>query len=239
MSTYREMVYLVLDKLKGISDDFSFTEDHILFQLVKYRAFLLKQKYSDIKKHIPEQNYQTILLNLEDVDNTCVEFCTDGGHKRSIEKVPYPMNISIPKVYDCNYMVENIAYIMRDRMRFIGHNTYLNNIIYCSIYPNNLLYLKSNSNLITNLNTVYMTAVFQDCLEALKLEENKECEIMDNIFPLEDSLVEPLIEMVVKDLMPDVYKPSDEVNNAKDDLSDMMSFIRRNMKSNLQKQIEQ
>lgn len=218
MSTYREMVYLVLDKLKGLSDDFTFTEDHVLFQLVKYRAFLLKQRYSDIKKHIPEQNYQTICLTLEDVNNDYKEFCTDGGHKKSTEKVPYPMNIAIPRVYDSNYMVENIAYIMRDRMRFVGHNNYLGSIIYCSIYPNDLLYLKSNKNIIIPLERVYMTAVFQDCLDALKLQCNKECETLDNIFPLEDSLVEPLIELVVKDLLPDVYRPKDESNNSNDDL---------------------
>jgi hypothetical protein len=235
MSTYREMVYLVLDKLKGLSDDFTFTEDHILFQLVKYRAFLLKQKYSDIKKHIPEQNYQTIYLTLENVNKKDEV----SKYKKSFEYIPNIMNIAIPKVYDCDYMSENISYIMRDRMRFVGYNKYLNNIIYCSIYPDNLLYLKSNDTTLNNLTNVKMTAVFQDCLKALKLEESTEYEKLDNTFPLEDSLVEPLVEMVVKDLMPDVYKPSDDINNAKDDLSDMMSFIRRNMKSNLQKQIEQ
>lgn len=234
MSTYREMVYLVLDKLKGLSDDFTFTEDHILFQLVKYRAFLLKQKYSDIKKYIPEQNYQTIYLTLEDAE------LKDGicKYKKSFEYIPNIMNIAIPKVYDCDYMIENISYIMRDRMRFVGYNKYLNNIIYCSIYPDNLLYLKTNGTVLDELTKVKMTAVFQDCLKALELEENTEYENLDNIFPLEDSLVEPLIELVVKDLLPDTYKPNDEINNDRDDLADIMAFIRKNMKSNLQKQIE-
>ena len=56
MSTYRELVYLVLDELKGTSDDFTYTEEHIMFLLSNYRAFLLKQKYNDIKKQIPESN---------------------------------------------------------------------------------------------------------------------------------------------------------------------------------------
>ena len=220
MSTYREIVYLVLDKLKGLSDDFTFTEDHILFQIVKYRAFLLKQKYSDIKKHIPEQNYQTVHLNLEQVEITehCIEYGIEGGFKKSNNKVPNIINIAIPRVYDCNYMIEDISYITRDRMRFVGHNTYLNNIIYCSIYPDNLLYLKSNNNKVASINEVKMTAVFQDCLKALELEQDKECEILDNIFPLEDALIEPLIELIVKDLLPDVYRPKDEINNANDDL---------------------
>ena len=44
MSKYSELVYMVLDELKGMSDDFSFTEDHIVFLLDKYRAFILKQR---------------------------------------------------------------------------------------------------------------------------------------------------------------------------------------------------
>ena len=57
MSTYRQLTYLVLDEIKGFSDDFTYTEDHIIFLLDKYRAFILKQRYSDIKKQIPESNY--------------------------------------------------------------------------------------------------------------------------------------------------------------------------------------
>ena len=53
MNTYKELVYMCLDELKGSSDDFTYTEDHIVFLLTKYRVFLLKQRYSDIKKPIP------------------------------------------------------------------------------------------------------------------------------------------------------------------------------------------
>nr|DAU83961.1 MAG TPA: Structural protein [Crassvirales sp.] len=50
MSTYREIVFMIMDELKLSSDDSYFTEDHIIFLASKYRAFLLKQRYSDIKK---------------------------------------------------------------------------------------------------------------------------------------------------------------------------------------------
>ena len=66
MSTYKHLVYLVLDELKLMSDDSFFTEDHVIFLLNKYRAFLLKQRYSDIRKEIPTSNYQTLCLELEE-----------------------------------------------------------------------------------------------------------------------------------------------------------------------------
>ena len=56
--------------------------------------------------------------------------------------------------------------------------------------------------------------------------------------PLEDDLVSKLIEVTIQFLTSGLYKPEDTENNANDDLSTMMSFIRNNMKSNLQKQIE-
>ena len=42
MSTYREITSMIMDEVKTISDDSQFTEDHILFLLDKYRAFLLR-----------------------------------------------------------------------------------------------------------------------------------------------------------------------------------------------------
>jgi hypothetical protein len=66
MNTYSQVCYLVLDELKLTSDDSLYNEEHVIYLLNKYRAFLLKQKYSnDIKKTIPESNYQTISFDLE------------------------------------------------------------------------------------------------------------------------------------------------------------------------------
>lgn len=70
MSTYRELIYMCLDVLKGTSDDFSYTEEHIAYLIDKFRAFLLKQRYgNDPKKHVPYSNYQTINIELNPVFN--------------------------------------------------------------------------------------------------------------------------------------------------------------------------
>ena len=53
---WREAIYMVLDEIKGSSDDFTYTKEHIAFLLGKYRALLLKQRYSDIRRQIPESN---------------------------------------------------------------------------------------------------------------------------------------------------------------------------------------
>lgn len=222
MSTFRQLTYMVLDELKGMSDDFTYTEDHIMFLLDKYRAFLLKQRYSDIKKQIPESNYQTVCLDLIEVPAIDGEPCEGGTYLRSQEKLPFTMTIGTPRVYPTDYFQGEITLISRDRMRYVGYNKYLKNIIYCALSPNNYLYFKSNNPQYTYLEKVRFTGIFQDSLEAAKHsceDKTKEnCDPLDTEFPIEDALIPPLIELVVKELSGAIYRPEDDSNNAKDDL---------------------
>ena len=220
MSKYSELVYMVLDEIKGVSDDYSFNEDHVIFLLDKYRGFLLKQRYSDIKKQIPESNYQTISLELIQVPAINGEPCEGGTYLRSKDKIPFLMQIGIPRVYPIDYYQGDITYISRDRMRYAGNNKYLKNIIYCSINPDNYLYFKSSNPQFLYLENVKFTGIFQDSREASKLgdTESNSCDILNSTFPLEDALIPPLIEFVVKELLGASYRPADSVNNANDDL---------------------
>lgn len=227
MSTFRELVYLVLDELKGMSDDFSFTEDHVMFLLSKYRAFLLKQRYSDVKKQIPESNYQTMCLDLIEVPAIAGQPCDGGSYLRSKQKIPFLMQIGTPRVYPVDYYQGEITYVSRDRMRYVGYNKFLQNIIYCSIGPDNYLYFKSSNPQFLYLEKVRFTGIFQDALKASELQcpnsdEETVCDPMDRVFPIEDSLVPPLVELIIKELAGPVYSPDDENNNAKDDLSNTM-----------------
>ncbi len=220
MSKYSELVYMVLDEIKGMSDDYSFNEDHVIFLLDKYRGFLLKQRYSDIKKQIPESNYQTISLELVQVPAISGEPCEGGVYLRSKDKIPFLMQIGVPRVYPTDYYQGDITYVSRDRMRYVGGNKYLKNIIYCSINPDNYLYFKSSNPQFLYLESVKFTGIFQDSREASKLgdTENNSCDILNSTFPLEDAFIPPLIELVVKELLGADYRPADSVNNANDDL---------------------
>lgn len=224
MSTYRELVYMCLDEIKGISDDFTYTEEHVMFMLSNYRAFLLKQRYSDIKKQIPESNYQTICLDLIEVPAVCGEPCEGSSYLRSKIKVPFIMQIGAPKVYPVNFYQGDIALISRDRMRYVGHNKFLQNMIYCSIAPDGYLYFKSSNPQFLYLEKVRFTAIFQDSIQASKLQcpdcnEAPICDILDSQFPIEDALIPPLIELIVRELSNASNNPADNNNNAKDDLA--------------------
>ena len=46
-------------------------------------------------------------------------------------------------------------------------------------------------------------------------------------FPLEESLVPPMIELIVKELGGQKYQAEDSENNANDDLANLATFIRQ------------
>lgn len=222
MSTFREIIYMILDEMKISTDDSYFTEDHIMYLINKYRVLILKQRYSDIKKQIPESNYQTICLDLIEVPAISGEPCEGGSYLRSKEKAPFLMQIGVPKIYPIDYYQGEITYVSRERMRYIGYNKYLQNIIYCSLGPDNYLYFKSNNPQYLYLEKVKLTGIFEDSINASQLQcsNDKECDILDRTFPLEDSLIPIVIELVVKELLSAEYIKKDEENNAKDDLPD-------------------
>lgn len=239
MRTYRELVYLVLDELKLMSDDSSFTEDHVIFLLSKYRAFLLKQRYSDVRKEVPLSNYQTLCLSLEEHEGIEGLPC-EGVYMRSTKKIPETMNVGQSRVHSDDYFNGEITYVSRDRLRYVGHNKWLQNIIYAAKGPDGYLYLKSSNPQLYYLEEIKFTGVFSDAKEAseLECEQPDSCDILDKEFPLEDAIIPPLIKLVVKELSGAIYKPEDSENNSADDLANLASFIARNAKSNLQKQIE-
>ena len=64
------------------------------------------------------------------------------------------------------------------------------------------------------------------------------CDVLDREFPIEDALIPPMIERVVKELLGAEYRPKDESNDANDALASLATFIRNNTKSSLAKALE-
>lgn len=238
MTTYREIIYLVLDEIKGMSDDFSFTEDHVLFLIDKFRTYLLKQKYSDIKRQMPESNYQTIELTLTDapmMPNNYIDY--KGPYARTKETIPFTLHIGSPRVFcglntsseiikEGDYFSGEFTLVSRDRMRYVGYNRYLKDIIYCSIAPDNKLYFKSqkicddrgmiNQDFLSL--KIYFTGIFQNSIKASELTEEKVKDVYDRTLPLEEGLISQLVNLIIRDLTNAEYRPADTKNNAMDDL---------------------
>lgn len=231
MTTYKELVYYVLDALKLVSDDSVIQPEHVLFLLDKYRGFILKQRYSDIKKEIPESNYQTICLDLKNVEAYENDACGGNGYLRSEEKVPNMMTIGGQKISTLDYFQGDIAYVNRDRFKYVGGNKYLRNTIYGTIGPDSYLYLKSSNPQAYHLCKVRLTGIFEDSAKASELscDEDATCDVMDRNYPLEEGLIPAVLELVIKDVGGQKYQAEDKQNDASDDLSNLAAYIRQQL----------
>ena len=226
----KELVYSILDLLKVSSDDSFWTEEHIIFLCKKYRSFLIKKEQDKEKGSqdiASDFEYQQICLDLEKVQAIDGEPCTEGYYLRTIQKIPKILEGTQPRVYPLDYYQGiNITYVSRDRMRYVGTNPYLQNILYTSIGPDLHLYLNSNNSQFLYLKKLRMSAIFEDIDEAAGLlcnsdGESQSCDVLDMEFPIRDYLVPPLIELVVKELSGNFLRRPDEINNAKDDQPDV------------------
>lgn len=223
--TYRELVYMALDALKIHSDDSKFTEDHVIFLLNKYRAYALHQKYSKTLEGVNNSNYQTLNINID----------TDLSFKKSTSKIPGIIKITLPEVYS-NTKFDNdpIVFVSEDRIKYVGYNRFLKNTKYCTIGSDGILYIKTEE----DISNCFLCAIFEDPNEVYDFN-NDSTDILDRVFPLEAVLVPSVLELVLKDLTNGIYKPSDNTNDAQDALSDLAGYLRRNMKSQFQKQIDE
>lgn len=224
MAKYKEVVSMVLDELKVTSDDSIFTEGHIIFLAGRYRSFLLKQRYyTDLKKQIPESNYQTLCLNLEAVEAVEGMGCEYGYYLRTTKPIPNLLPFGITRIYTAgSYYKGNIEFITKDRFRYVGNNKWLQNIIYATLDPDGRVYMTSANPQFLYLKEIRLTGIFENAEEASELEcdtTEENCDILDRDFPLEDALIAPLIELITKELSPSIAAPEDKENDANDNLS--------------------
>lgn len=240
MTTYREAIYMCLDLLKGMGDDFTYTEDHIAYLLDKFRALLLKQRYgNDPKKHVPYSNYQTIIINITDLS---VDY---NEQYKSDNQIPYLLQIGIPRVSFKDYYDINFEFVSRERFPFVGNNKYLKRTWYGCINEDNHFCLKTSSvrYIVTDGEPlqIKMTAIFEnprEITDEISFGETPNGDWLDRNIPIEEGLITTLIELVVKEIAGSVYRPNDEANDNRDDNADMANFIRQNTKSNLAKQLQ-
>ena len=240
--TLRELVFMCMDEVKLNSDDSIYTEDHVVFLLNKYRSFVLKKELDKENKQLSSTNGQTICLDLikiRDEDNPC-----GGSMLRTEQTIPNLVNDCKVSLYPVNYFEgDHIIYTTMERMRYTTYNKWTKNLIYAAKGPDDYLYLKSSNPQYLYLEKLRMKAIFEDFESAAQYAcdeagEELHCDILDMKFPIENALVPIIVEMVVKELLGASYRPKDSINNSNDDLSDIVAWVRRNMKTPVQKQIE-
>ena len=224
--TFGEIIYAVLDRLKALSDDSYYTEEHVIFLAKKMRAFLLDRKYKGGRNQTFQQmspeNRQQICLSLETAQmlpNGC------GGQwlKSTAEMPQLLVEGDAVTCTGHDLLPTNVTFITYKRMPYVGYNKWLKNIIYACRSMDGHLYLHGSNPQFMYLERVGLTGVFADPEEAAKLSheacENGSCDLLNTVFPLESALVPSCIELVVQELAGPLYAPEDKNNNANDNLS--------------------
>ncbi len=222
--TWREIIYMITDVTKQISDDSIFNEDHIKFLCGKYRNYILNQQYLTNKKTISEANYQIVTVPLTLVEN---DICPGEELLRSVEKLPFTMTIGQRLIYpsDMVYTRSKLVFVNSTRFAYTG-NKFSRNTIYATIAPDNYLYLKSQNSNFKYLGSITIKALFENIEEISLLDsEAFGCDLMDIRFPLEDAWVNTLINLVVNDLIRGINNLRDENNDANDDTDQLARQI--------------
>lgn len=227
MQTYRECIYIVFDELKLSSDDSPWEVEHIIFLLNKYRAILTKQRYGGAKKDVPLEYYQIWELGqLELPTNN-----TDVRRTFSFEKpVPSILNLHgvlletsvsyhtapLEENYTTGYVENNIDvnFINPDRFKYLGYNKWLTSQPYATIGYDHKLYISSTADFLKG-KYFRIQGVFENPTDFQDTTDGK----LDMDFPVEQALVQPIIDLIVKELGNVLYLPKDGENNSSDDLS--------------------
>ena len=204
--------------------------------MTKMRALLIERKYRHTRNSsfsvMSEENKQQICLKVVPSDSL-PGGCITGNWLQSTEKIPALLP-ECPAVACTAFdlLDTNVAFIPEERMRYVGYNKWLHNIIYAAKSQNGYLYLRGFNSQFQFLQMVGLTGVFADPVAAAKLSHEActnggTCDILEQEFPLESALVPSCIELIVQELLGSKYMPEDKDNNAKDDLPETAGNIRR------------
>lgn len=224
--TWRELVYMIVDITKQISDDSNFNEDHIITLCSTYRNYILNQQYLTNKKTIAETNYQIIQIPLE---RYSLDICPDETILRSVKPISFPMTIGEVSIYptDILYSRSKIVFVPQSRFAYVG-NKYSRHTIYAMIGADRHLYLRSQDKNFLYLESVTIKALFEDAKEMSLLDSAScGCDIMDIKFPLEHAWINTLINLVVTDLLRGTYNLRDTDNDAFDSTDQLAQMIQR------------
>lgn len=214
---------MIGDELKLNSGDSFFNEDHILFLIDKYRALLLKQRYTDIRKEVPYADMQSLCIDLEEIDPDTP--CTPS-YLRSVSKIPDIIGSmeNFTTINPIEGYSKHLAFVSSFRFPYVNSSKWLKNIIYVTIDTDHYLKVTSQDSQFLHLNKLKVTSVFTHPEEASKLScdsTTTDCNYLDTEYPLESALIPYLIQSIVKELMGSKYQPEDEKNDSRDGDNDV------------------
>jgi len=221
--TKREIIYTIFEKIGVISDDTKLTEELVSSLIDTKRAMLLKQQYAKNSWHMPIEIKQELCMDLELVNKVDGYSC---GGKILSTKVALPNSIKIKgkegplavRRSDSTVIAINIVAI--ERVPFLFENRFTQHLTYCAVDFSGKLYLISKDTKHKFLKSIKVTDIFESPDTANELvcdAKDLTTDVWDIDYPIESSMADVVVELVVADLTKSLVVPGDKNNNASDD----------------------
>ena len=212
--TYREIVYIIQDEMKILSDDSNFETDHFIFLANKYRALLFNQKYKGKKVEIPFAWYQR--LNVAFTTKI-----TGTNVYKSTKEIPQILDITdlwkYTFVSEGGMITDCMNFVNPFKFKFTGFNKWISNQKYVTIDLDSYMYVKKSA--VTTSQTLYYDTILDNPIDADRFNETNTLDVLDLEFPCEESLIQPIIDLCLKEISAINGVPRDATNNASDDIS--------------------
>jgi hypothetical protein len=221
----RTIIYTVLEKLKINSGDSKITPELVSSMIDTKRAMLLKSRFSRNAWNIPIEIKQEICMDIERVDSID-GFSLAGKTIRTSIGIPRSIKIRgkdgplMVRREDGTSIPINIVPI--ERLPYIGNNKFTSMLTYGCIDYDGRLVLTSTSDKLKFIEKIKVTNIFESPESAYSLEcrdnnSDGDIEPWDMDYPLEASMIDEIVEMIVKDLFNTIRLPGDNENDSSDE----------------------
>lgn len=207
------------------SDDSKFDYLYYLDLIEQNRAVDLRNEYNKLRS-IHSSVVQKLCLEIEIVDSY---ICCDGlftGCTLMKTKVKVPDTIELHQkdgiinVMPPDIKAASFIYTTMDRAKDVGNTLISANLIYAFTYDG-YIWITSKKPNYKLIDKIIIQAVFTNPYKAGQLDCNH-CMTYDDNYPLTEWMWQSLTKgKVLQELIGSQYMPQDEVNNAKDDKTDL------------------
>jgi hypothetical protein len=209
MSSLNEITFAILDTVRPENmSNGNITTELIQYHIKNVRAQLAKQHVS--KNGVLSSAWTQSLgcISLINADRSeCCDYPTGCVILRTNIPIPTPIESrtsSITRVGPVNLTENSFQHIEFERVPFAGLNKYTKSLIkWFTINSSNYIYLlvPDNDYLINSLETINVQAAIEDPMLATTFTNcstGEKCFNSDSRYPVPDSLVPTIIEMVIK-----------------------------------------
>jgi hypothetical protein len=228
--TKREIIYTVFEKLNIMSDDTDISAELVSSLIDTKRSILMEQRFSRKPWNIPIHAKQELCLDMELVNKVSGYACAGKILATSVALPPSIMikgkeGPLIVRMSDGCAIALNI--ISMERVPFLFSNKFTQHLIYCAVDFDGKLYLFSADNKIKFLKSIRVTDIYEkpELAYELRCTNNDSAldfnavttDFWDTNYPVENSMADVIIELLVKDLTRSLGIPGDKINDADDD----------------------